>query len=344
MNATVQTLVFSTKEWQGRYWSRDIPNGVETVPYTSGVFIVPADGSAPPRKVIDVEGKGDFPGFSPDGAWVYFQAPQASRARIFRCREDGSELQDITAAHTPPGDRYGYKLSRDGTRVLFTHHDGRIGRVGIMNPDGSAPRLIAPDIGYHYMADISPDNRRVVFAHTARGYILTLKHLESGEMRVLTPDHPESFCPQFTPDGKTILFTRRDGDVYRVAAEGGDLRRLTHGNDYITFYLSPEDRHGSSDFPSLSPDGRQIAYVARKDGIPQVHVMDTDGRNARQVTFRQTPCGRAAFSPDGRRVAFVSWEGLHTQLFVIPAEGGEPTKLTDVQGAVYFLNWKPGPG
>ena len=172
-------IVFSAREWQGEYWSRDVPGGVEIVPYESAVFIVPADGSAAPRRVVDVEGRGDFPNWSPDGEWIYFQAAPGGSSGVFRCREDGSELLNLTAAHTPPGDRYGYRSSRDGTRMLFVFHDGRIGRVGIMEPDGSHPTLIAPDIGYHYMADISPDNRSVVFAHTARGYILTLKRLDS---------------------------------------------------------------------------------------------------------------------------------------------------------------------
>lgn len=336
-------IVFSTKEWEGGYWSRDIPNGVEIAPYTSAVFAVSDDGSEPPRKVVDVDGRGECPNYSPDGQWIYFQAPKNSNHHIFRCRENGSGLADLTAAHHPPGDHFGYRISLDGTRVLFTRHDGQIGRVGIMNPDGSEPKLIAPDIGYHYMADISPDNRSVVFAHTAKGYILTIKRLDDGRMRVLTPDHPESFCPQFAPDGKTIIFTRRDGDIYRVDADGAGLRRLTRGNDYITFRLSPQDTHGSSDFPSLSPDGGQIAYVARKDDVPQVHVMGIDGSNQRQLTRRKTACGRATFGPDGKRIAFVSWDGDYTQLFVVSVDGGQPKKLTDVRGAVCFLAWKPKP-
>ena len=336
-------IVFSAREWEGRYWSRDIPNGVETAPFTSAVYLVPDDGSGPPRKVVDAGGRADAPGYSPDGKWIYFQTRTNDHYQILRCREDGSGIENLTAAHTPAGDRYGYKISRDGSRAIFVFHDGQIGRVGIMDPDGTGPRLIAPDIGYHYMADISPDNTRVVFAHTARGYILTLKNLESGELLVLTPGQTECFCPQFTPDGKTIVFTRRDGDIYRVGADGSDLKRLTQANHYITFYLSPDDRHGSSDFPSLSPDGRQIAYIAMKDGLSQVHVMDMDGGNQRQITFRRTACGRATFGPDGKRIAFVSWEGAYTQLFVVPAEGGDPRKLTDVHGAACFLNWKPSP-
>src|SRR5262249_46306143 len=147
--------------------------------------------------------------------------------------------------------------------------------------------------------------------------------------------------PQFTPDGKTIIFVRRDGDVYRVDADGKNLRRLTEGNRYVEFRLSAKDSHGSSDGPQVCPGGRRIAYVAFSGGVPNVCVMNLDGGEQRQITFRKTPCGRVRWSPDGKQLAFVSFEGKYPQLFVVGASGGEPRQLTRLDGAVYFLNWKP---
>jgi Tol biopolymer transport system component len=48
------------------------------------------------------------------------------------------------------------------------------------------------------------------------------------------------------------------------------------------------------------------------------------------------------WSPDGNQLALVSFEGKYSQLFTVPAEGGEPRQLTRLDGAVYFVNWKPG--
>ena len=159
---------------------------------------------------------------------------------------------------------------------------------------------------------------------------------------MLTPDHPESFGPQFTPDGATIVFFRRDGEVYRVGTDGRGLRRLTLGAHHVEFRLSPQDRHGSSDGPSVSPDGRRIAYISEQGGVANVHVMDIDGSHQQKLTNRTSPCGRVRWSPDGRHIAFVSFEGKYPQLFVITAAGGEPHQLTKLDGAVYFLAWQPG--
>ena len=70
--------------------------------------------------------------------------------------------------------------------------------------------------------------------------------------------------------------------------------------------------------------------------------MNLDGTEQRQLTFRRAPCGRVRWSPDGTHVAFVSFEGKYPQLFVVAAKGGEPRQLTHLEGAVYFVNWKPG--
>src|SRR5262249_32762514 len=145
---------------------------------------------------------------------------------------------------------------------------------------------------------------------------------------------------QFTPDGKTIVFIRRDGDVYRIEADGRNLRRLTEGGSHVEFKLSAKDQHGSTDGPHVSPDGKRIAYVAVKDGGPNVCIMNLDGTKQRQLTFRKTPCGRVRWSPDGSRLAFVSFEGQYPQLFVVATKGGEPRQLTRLEGAVYFINWK----
>src|SRR5207237_948294 len=143
-------------------------------------------------------------------------------------------------------DAFGYFLSADGTKLLYTVHDGNSGQVALANADGSEPRLIAPELGYIYMATLSPTNDRVVFSGPAHG----------------------------------------------------------------------------------SAEGKRIAHVATKDGVPTVYIMNIDGREQRQITFRKTPCGRARWSPDGKRIAFVSFEGKYPQLFVVAANGGEPRQLT----------------
>ncbi|MBI1916892.1 MAG: PD40 domain-containing protein [Planctomycetes bacterium] len=336
-------LVFSAKTWVGDYASKDVPGGVETTPVVGAIYSVKDDGTGL-KKVVALGKNTDNPTFSPDGHSVYFQSNASGRSQIYRCRAEGSGVVNLTQGDKLGKkwrDAFGYFLSADGTKLLYTVHDGSTGHVALANADGSEPRLIAPELGYIYMAALSPTNDRIVFSGPARGYRLLLVTLPGGKPLELTPDHPECFVPQFTPDGKTIVFIRRDGDVYRVDANGRNFQRLTKGNRHVEFRLSAKDQHGSSDGPHVSPDGKRIAYVAVKDGIPNVCVMNVDGREQRQITFRKTACGRVRWSPDGRQIAFVSFEGKYPQLFVVAANGGVPRQLTRLNAGVYLVNWKP---
>ncbi|CAM5625984.1 TolB family protein [Rhodanobacter lindaniclasticus] len=61
---------------------------------------------------------------------------------------------------------------------------------------------------------------------------------------------------------------------------------------------------------AISPDGRQLAWVIRRDGKPAIEVADADGRHARRVSAAATPgsCAESgiAWAPDSRHLAFVS--------------------------------------
>jgi len=336
-------LVFSLKTWEGDYASRDVPGGVEATSVAGAIYSVKGDGSGL-RKVVSLGKNTDFPTISPDAQWVYFQSNTTGRSQIYRCRLDGSEVVNLTAGDKLGKkwkDAFGYSLSADGSKLLYTVHDGNSGHLALANADGSAACLIAPELGYIYMGALSPTSDRVVFSGPARGYRLLLATLPEGKATELTPEHPESFVPQFTPDGRIIVFLRRDGDIYRIDADGKNLQRLTKGNQHVEFRLSAKDQHGSTDGPHIAPDGKRIAYLATREGVANVWVMNLEGTEQRQVTFRKKPCGRVRWSPDGEHIAFVSFEGKYPQLFVVTAAGGEPRQLTRLDGAVYFVNWKP---
>jgi dipeptidyl aminopeptidase/acylaminoacyl peptidase len=115
---------------------------------------------------------------------------------------------------------------------------------------------------------------------------------------------PRIADPQLSPDGKTVLFTRtttdgktgrRNADIYRVPADGsGDAQSLIDG-----------DKNEST--ARWSPDGTRIAFLANRDGAPQIYVADADGGGVKKVT--ELHAGAQApfvWSPDGSRIAFVS--------------------------------------
>ena len=290
-------LVCSVREWTGDYFSRDVPGGVETTPVRSALWCIKADGSD--RRPVPLPGERvEHPLASRDGGWIYFQSEAAGRWSIQRVRPDGGGLMKIA----PNGElddgktsAFGAALSGDGRQLTFTLHAGGAGRVVQAQPDGRGARVLAPDFGYTYMA--APDGRaeRVVFSGPARDYRLVMMEGPGGIPRVLTPDHPDSYMPQFTPDGSAIIFIRRDGGLYRVAPDGTGLQRLAD-NVQVEFFLSPQDAHGSTDVPAISPDGTRVAFVRTGRGAgAQVAVVDCGGKNLRMLTNLPGVCGRVGW-------------------------------------------------
>jgi Tol biopolymer transport system component len=116
--------------------------------------------------------------------------------------------------------------------------------------------------------------------------------------------------PVWSPNGKSIAFVDRgdtDGDLYLVAPDGSDLRKLTH-----SIYAS--GNYGARD-PSWSPDGRKVAFGYGYDGIS---VIAADGSGLQRVT---TTGHQPAWSPRGRRIAFGDPDWPTSSIWVMRPDG-----------------------
>src|SRR5438128_5211610 len=99
---------------------------------------------------------------------------------------------------------------------------------------------------------------------------------------------------------------------------------------------------GASD-PQISPDGRRVAFVMttaseeRDDYLSNVWVVGVNGAQPRRLTTGPTKDTLPRWSPDGRWLAFVSDRGTKkkSQLYAMPADGGEATQLTDLPNGVF---------
>lgn len=90
--------------------------------------------------------------------------------------------------------------------------------------------------------------------------------------------------------------------------------------------------------PSLSPDGKRVAYARRQDGEWDIWVRDIDGGATRNLTAGSHSDNlQPAFSPDGRRVAFRSSRD-GGGIFLSDAVGGRVRKLA---GIGYHPAWSP---
>jgi dipeptidyl aminopeptidase/acylaminoacyl peptidase len=103
--------------------------------------------------------------------------------------------------------------------------------------------------------------------------------------------------------------------------------------------------------PRISPDGKRVAYViATTDRESSeyrsaiwVAPLDGSGEPSR-FTAGEKRDGSPRWSPDGRWLAFVSNRGdekAQAQIYLIPAQGGEARKLTDLKESAADVVWSP---
>jgi dipeptidyl aminopeptidase/acylaminoacyl peptidase len=95
--------------------------------------------------------------------------------------------------------------------------------------------------------------------------------------------------------------------------------------------------------PQISPDGRRIAFVVttlskdRDEYTSNVWIVETDGGTPRRFTSGHKRDTAPRWAPDGTRLAFVSDREprKRSQLYVIPADGGEAVRVTDLKKEIY---------
>ena len=107
------------------------------------------------------------------------------------------------------------------------------------------------------------------------------------------------------------------GDVWVVDRAGGDARRLTAGV-------------GLESYPVFSPDGETVAFAGEYEGNLEVYVVPASGGVPRRLTHHPDPDAPVGWTPDGKSVIFRSPRSSYarfSQLFSVPAGGGQPTEL-----------------
>ncbi len=79
-----------------------------------------------------------------------------------------------------------------------------------------------------------------------------------------------------------------------------------------------------------SPDGKRIAFISNRSGIPQVWLVDAAGEGARQITQTTDPVGSLAWSPVDDTIAYdvARGGGYNAQVFLSRPDGTEVRRIT----------------
>jgi Tol biopolymer transport system component len=357
VNPSVRTLGFSPDGAWVTFWTRQPTNGSEQI----GVWAAPTLGGQPKsyldgvaefdwshngsRLAYHTANRGD-PLFVSDGA------PQAHALPIFTAPAGMHSHFPVWA----PDDRYIYFVGGalpdkldiwrikpiGGKPERITAHNGLVTHPVLLNrrtlmylandSDGGGPWLYSIDVELRkpHRLTFGPE-RYTSLAATPDGKLLVLTRANPKRSlwRIRIGDSPAgSLSPARIALTPATASSPRIGPDYLIyvsaVANRESIWKQANGTDTELWGANGVRIIGG---PSISPDGRLVAFSVHRGPETLLYVMQADGSNTRVVADSLEFQGSPAWNPDGRSITSAVNDHGVPHLFQVPIDGGRPTVL-----------------
>jgi Tol biopolymer transport system component len=286
-------------------------------------------GPTPTGTVKPQPSNSDEPTVRAEGEIAYWsdRSPPGGEARLMVTDADGTGTHEVGHLSISTSR---LSWSPDGQNIVFDHGTGEgSGEIDAIDTNtGDARTLFA--LAQPAEPDYSPDGSAIAFA-TDSGALFTISAADAAVRDPIRRYGPNSYLagsdPTWDPTGDRIAFIARDGEVgiVRVAGTtdpryldvGGTAKSLDWGPDGLVVAVfrigvgqslvsadpggtaSPQplpDPLGQEFDPSVSPDGRFVAFSSDAGGTADIWVMDLNTGAIHRLTNDE----RLEFSPDWR--------------------------------------------
>ena len=216
------------------------------------------------------------------------------------------------------------------TRDMDTNGDGAI---WIVDADGRNRRRLTHDGKFNSNPVVTLDGRHIVFSSYQDGvWAIWRMHMDGSEQRQLAVGSDPMTNPYCSPDGGWVVFKRgplQATTVWKVSIDGGAAVQLTDKTAYP---------------PSVSPDGRLIAFFSPKGSTSELELISaSDGAPIK--TFDLSPNNRFLFSTmitrwTGDLLTYIDNKREVSNIYGLPARGGPPRQLTDFNtDTIFSFDW-----
>jgi dipeptidyl aminopeptidase/acylaminoacyl peptidase len=292
----------------------------------SNLWVARTDGSRV-RELTAGAWRDSVPVWSPDSARIAFLSDRDGTTQLHVVFADTGEIAQLTHVQHPPA---ALRWSPDGKQIAFTSpipDEDPILRVELPK----RPRGAEWAKGATIVDRLSWQRDGVGPVEKSYTHVFVVDATIGGTPRQLTTGKYNHVDPEWSADGRTLYisgtrkpdaeYLRNDTEIYAIDVASGSIKALT-------------DRKGPDANPTVSPDGRLIAYTGYDDKnetstLSNLYLMDGDGGAKRlwRGGLSESPAN-LAWAHDGSGVYFTVGEKGSTSVYFSPLHG-ELRKLTD---------------
>jgi acylaminoacyl-peptidase len=228
------------------------------------------------------------------------------------------------------------QISPDGEKIVFTYSEVNMKEnrydAHLWMIDGKKKiRQFTHGICSESNPRWSPKGDQIVFVSNRKGHKdkddekpspqLFIIPIDGGEARKITYHEEGAANPQWSPNGRTVLFTSK---VFKGEKnEDSDVRTITR----MVYRFDGKGWY----------DGKYT----------HLFTVPSKGGKIRQLTDGEYDVGSATWRPDGKQVAFVANIeedadlSRYRNIYTVSAKGGEPEILYKGEGPISSVSWSP---
>jgi dipeptidyl aminopeptidase/acylaminoacyl peptidase len=361
------TVVFTINAWEHPGARGDTAKG-DRHDMRSHLWLVPADGSRPPRQITFSERGETQPQWSPEGTRIAFlsargaaTADETPRPQLYVLPLSGGEAEKVTDVKEGVG---AFAWSPDGNQIAFLSVDSLAKDEEARRKRRDDPQVFEGDerLTHLWVIDVATKKAKEVLhtkQYTVRGaptwssdgkrlaYLTSpttlirderraalIVDLESSNVSRIEAGGDIQGTPQWSPDGSTLAVAVL-AQSHKAHADSMMERELR--NSHLTLYdvrsgkardVSSAQFDNSPGTPQWSPDGKRIYFTTGDRAWSSVYVFDVASASYRKLTSKQLVRG-LSFTKDGARVAMlIEGPSEPAEVYVSDATFASPKRLT----------------
>ena len=321
------------------------------------VYIIPADGGEPRRLTYTATNARDDVGdrmgpnnivmtWTPNGEGVVYRnrISDGFDGRLWTAPLSDGMPQALPlpeggfCSYAPDGKRMAYNRVFREFRNWKYYRGGMADDIWLYDPDAKKVENLTNNVAQ----DICPmwiGDDIYFISDRDRTMNLFVYHTATRQTEKIT-DYTDYDIKFPSTDGKQIVYEHA-GYLYRFDPQTGKNEQIRITLNAENIYARTEQKHVADYVTAarLSADGKRLAVTARGEvfDVPATkgvtrNISRTPGANERE----------ADWSPDGRYIAYISDRTGETEIYLQPAEGGEPVQLTTGNDTyIRSLSWSP---